>query len=94
MDIPPELSKNIDTADKIFSKGENLFEKYGWLIGLFVLIYGVYRVITSIISLVTVWQGFSVSGNITFILVPIMLVLVGVALIVIGAVLIKKLRKK
>lgn len=91
--IPPELTKNIDTADKIFGKTEKIFKKYSWLIGILVIFYGAFRLINGIIVVITAWQGFAVSGNIAFILSPLFNVLVGILLIAAGIVIVKKLKK-
>ncbi|MGN0486930.1 MAG: helix-turn-helix domain-containing protein [Acutalibacteraceae bacterium] len=93
--IPPEATKSIDTADRVFNKTEELFSNYGWILGLVLFLFGLWRFINAIAGIVT-FSGagaFSVIGAAAFI--PFLFTfLISIAMMAGGIIMIKKLRKK
>lgn len=93
--IPPQASKSIDTADKVTSKAGSLFQNYGWILGVVLLLLGLWRIVSAVSGIATFSQvgAFGVLGGAAF-LPLIFSVLIGLALAVGGIIMIKYLRKK
>lgn len=93
--IPPQAAKSIDTADKVTGKSESLFRNYGWILGIVLLLLGLWRVVSAVSSIATFSQvgAFGVLGGAT-VLPMAFSVLTGIALAVGGILMIKHLRKK
>lgn len=93
--IPPQAAKSIDTADKVMSKAESLFQNYGWILGVVLLLLGLWRIVSAVSSIATLGNAgaFGVLGAAAFL--PLLFsVLTGIALAVGGIIMIKCLRKK
>lgn len=95
--IPPQAKKSIDVADRVMSKGEELFRNYGWILGVILLLFGLWRFINGAAAIAT-FSGVSMSAlggfGIAAVIPLIFSILIGIALAVGGIILIKKLRKK
>ena len=92
---PPQAAKSIDTADKVMSKAESLFRNYGWILGVVLLLLGLWRIVSAVSSIATLGNAgaFGVLGGAAFL--PLLFsVLTGIALAVGGIIMIKHLRKK
>lgn len=95
--IPPQAKKSIDVADKVMQKSESLFQKYGWILGVLVLLLGLWRFISAAAAIATFSDiNMSVLGmfGVAALLPLIFSLLIGIALVIGGIILIKKLRKK
>lgn len=93
--IPPQAAKSINTADKVMSKAESLFQNYGWILGVVLLLLGLWRIVSAVSSVATLGNAgaFGVLGAAAFL--PLLFsVLTGIALAVGGIIMIKHLRKK
>lgn len=90
---PPRLTKNIDTADKIFGMVEIFFKKHGWILGVVVCIIGLTRFISSVVGLTTMGNAISVTGNYAFGIMPVFSALTGIVIFIVGIIIIKKLKK-
>lgn len=93
--IPPETEKSPDTADKILSKSESLFRNYGWILGVVLLLLGLWRIVSAVSSIATFSEvgAFGVLGGAAF-LPMVFSLLTGLALAIGGIIMIKHLRKK
>ncbi|MGN1442743.1 MAG: helix-turn-helix domain-containing protein [Acutalibacteraceae bacterium] len=93
--IPPQAAKSIDTADKVTSKAESLFQNYGWVLGVVLLLLGLWRIVSAVSGIATFTQvgAFGVLSGAAF-LPLIFSLLIGIALAVGGIIMIKCLRKK
>lgn len=93
--IPPQAEKSIDTADKVTNKAESLFRNYGWILGVVLLLLGLWRVVSAASGIATFTQvgAFGVLGGAAF-LPLIFSLLTGIALAVGGIIMIKHLRQK
>ena len=93
--VPPESEKSPDTTDKIPGKSESLFRNYGWILGVVLLLLGLWRIVSAVSGIATFSQvgAFGVLGGAAF-LPLIFSVLTGFALAVGGIIMIKYLRKK
>lgn len=93
--IPPETEKSPDTADKILSKSEALFRNYGWILGVVLLLLGLWRIVSAVSGIATFSEvgAFGVLGGAAFLPMAFSL-LTGLALAVVGIIMIKHLRKK
>ncbi|MGN1195216.1 MAG: helix-turn-helix domain-containing protein [Acutalibacteraceae bacterium] len=93
--IPPQAAKSIDTADKVTSKAESLLRNYGWILGVVLLLLGLWRIVSAVSSIATFSQvgAFGVLGGAAFLPLAFSM-LTGIALAVGGIIMIKHLRKK
>lgn len=93
--IPPQAAKSIDTADKVTSKTESLFKNYGWILGVVLLLLGLWRIVSAVSGIATFSQAgaFGVLGGTAFLPMAFS-ALVGLALAVGGIAMIKHLRKQ
>ena len=93
--IPSQAAKSIDTADKVMSKAESLFKNYGWILGVVLLLLGLWRVVSAVSGIVTFIKAgaFGVLGAAAFLPMAFS-ALIGLALAVGGIIMIKYLRKK
>lgn len=95
--IPPQAKKSIDVADKVMQKSESLFQNYGWILGVLVLLLGLWRFISAAAAIAT-FSGINMSVlgmfGVAALLPLIFSLLIGIALVIGGIILIKKLRKK
>lgn len=93
--IPPQAAKSIDIADKVMSKSESLFKNYGWILGLVLFLFGLWRIINAAATIVTFSStgAFGALGAAAFL--PMALsILTGLAFAIVGIIMMKKLRKK
>lgn len=93
--IPPQTAKNSDTAEKVMTKTESLFQNYGWILGVVLLLLGLWRVVSAVSGIATFASAgaFGVISGAAFL--PLLFsALVGLALAVGGIIMIKHLRKK
>ena len=93
--IPLQEEKSTDTADKVPGKTESLFKNYGWILGVVLLLLGLWRIVSAVSGIATFSQvgAFGVLGGAAFL--PFLFsVLTGIALAVGGIIMIKYLRKK
>lgn len=93
--VPVQAKTSIDIADKLIDKSETLFKNYGWILGLFIFVIGIWRIISAVASISTFSDAgaFDVFGAAAFL--PMTLsVLIGFAFVVGGIIMMKKLRKK
>lgn len=93
--IPLQEEKSTDTADKVPGKTESLFKNYGWILGVVLLLLGLWRIVSAVSGIATFSQvgAFGVLGGAAFL--PFLFsVLTGTALAVGGIIMIKYLRKK
>ena len=93
--IPLQEDKSTDTADKVPGKTESLFKNYGWILGVVLLLLGLWRIVSAVSGIATFLQvgAFGVLGGAAFL--PFLFsVLTGIALAVGGIIMIKYLRKK
>ena len=83
-------------VDNISSKSGTIFKKYGWLSGVLLIIWGLYRIITNIFSVVPIFQynffDSSISGF--ALLLSFFQIVIGVAFILGGIIVIKKFKPK
>lgn len=91
---PFKEAKNVDVIDKIISLLTNVFGKYGWILGIVLSIYGIYRTIISVISLISGSNAVTHTGNIAFVLLPALSAVIGIGLFIAGIILYKKLKDK
>lgn len=95
--IPPQAKKSIDVADKVMQKSESLFQNYGWILGVLVLLLGLWRFISAAAAIAT-FSDINMSAlgmfGVAALLPLIFSLLIGIALVIGGIILIKKLRKK
>lgn len=93
--ISPQAEKSSDIADKVMSKSESLFKSYGWILGLFLFLFGIWRIISAVSTIVTFSDAgaFGVLGVTAFIPMAFS-ILTGLAFAIVGVIMIKKLRKK
>lgn len=84
-------------ADKLFNNLGGLFKRYGWICGILLIVFGVYRVVTCFFSLSTVFKmssmGATMGTGFAF-TVTIFQFIVGIALVVGGVVVVKKFKPK
>ncbi|MGN0545876.1 MAG: helix-turn-helix domain-containing protein [Acutalibacteraceae bacterium] len=95
--IFPQAEESIDTADKIMSKGELLFRNYGWILGVALILFGLYR-IACVVSIFSFFLQGGVVGVAGLIGSPVILpvifsALMGLAFVACGIIMIKRLRK-
>ena len=90
------LDKIDDCVDNISSKSGTFFKKYGWISGILLIVLGLYRIITCILSILPIFQyNFSDSSLSGFaIIISIFQSLIGIAFIVGGIIIIKKFKPK
>lgn len=83
-------------VDNISSKSGTIFKKYGWLSGVLLIIWGLYRIITNIFSVVPIFQynffDSSISGF--ALLLSFFQIVIGVAFILGGIIVIKKFKPR
>lgn len=87
-----------DCVDNISSKSGTFFKKYGWISGILLIILGLYRTITCVLSILPIFQ-FNFSAFDTMIpgvaiVFTIFQILIGIAFIVGGVIIIKKFKPK
>ena len=84
-----------DCVDNISSKSGTFFKKYGWISGILLIILGLYRTITCVLSILPIFQ-FSFDSSISgfAIIISIFQSLIGIAFIVGGVIIIKKFKPK
>jgi len=84
-----------DCVDNISSKSGTFFKKYGWISGILLIILGLYRTITCVLSILPIFQ-FSFDSSISgfAIIISIFQSLIGIAFIVGGIIIIKKFKPK
>lgn len=87
-----------DCVDNISSKSGTFFKKYGWISGILLIILGLYRTITCVLSILPIFQlNFSAFDTIipgVAIVFTIFQILIGIAFIVGGVIIIKKFKPK
>ena len=87
-----------DCVDNISSKSGTFFKKYGWISGMLLIILGLYRTITCVLSILPIFQlNFSAFDTMipgVAIVFTIFQILIGVAFIVGGIIVIKKFKPK
>ena len=85
-------------VDNISSKSGTFFKKYGWISGILLIILGLYRTITCILSVLPIFQlNFSAFDTMlpgVAIVFTIFQILIGIAFIVGGIIVIKKFKPK
>lgn len=83
-------------SDKAFAKLSVLFKKYGWVCGIFLIVLGIYRILTCIVSISTIAKigSVGVTMGVPVIAVIIFQIFIGLAFVVGGIVAIKKLKPK
>ncbi len=85
-------------VDNISGKSTTFFKKYGWISGILLIVFGLYRTIICILSILPIFQ-FSFSAFDTMlpgvaIIFTIFQILIGIAFIVGGIAIIKKFKPK
>lgn len=103
----PAYEKNPDIFDRVMDKIDKLpdllmpfLKKYAWVIGILLIILGVYKAISVLVSLFVIGSNFgNLGGAMTSFALPMYAtyafnILLGIALIVIGALIIKKFKHK
>lgn len=84
-------------ADKLINNLDGLFKKYGWVCGILLIIFGVYKILTCIFSLSTIFKinsvGATMGTGFAF-LVSGFQILLGIAMVVGGILIIKKFKPK
>lgn len=87
-----------DCVDNISSKSGTFFKKYGWISGMLLIILGLYRTITCVLSILPIFQlNFSAFDTMipgVAIVFTIFQILIGIAFIVGGVIIIKKFKPK
>lgn len=87
-----------DCVDNISSKSGTFFKKYGWISGILLIILGLYRTITCVLSILPIFQlNFSAFDTMipgVAIVFTIFQILIGIAFIVGGVIIIKKFKPK
>ena len=87
-----------DCVDNISSKSGTFLKKYGWISGILLIILGLYRTITCILSILPIFQlNFSAFDTMipgVAIIFTIFQILIGIAFIVGGIIIIKKFKPK
>ena len=87
-----------DCVDNISSKSGTFFKKYGWISGMLLIILGLYRTITCVLSILPIFQlNFSAFDTMipgVAIIFTIFQILIGIAFIVSGIIIIKKFKPK
>lgn len=97
---PDIFDRMTDKIDKLPELLMPFFKKYGWILGILLIIYGAYRVISILVSLFVFGSNLGgFGGAATSFALPAYVshafgALIGIALIVIGAIIFKKLKKK
>ena len=85
-------------VDNISSKSGTFFKKYGWISGILLIILGLYRTITCVLSILPIFQlNFSAFDTMipgVAIIFTIFQILIGIAFIVGGIIIIKKFKPK
>lgn len=92
------VDKIDDCVDNISNKSGTFLKKYGWISGILLIILGLYRTITCVLSILPIFQ-FSFSAFDTMIpgvaiIFTIFQILIGIAFIVGGIIIIKKFKPK
>lgn len=103
----PAYEKNPDIFDRVMDKIDKLPEllmpflkKYAWVGGILLIILGVYKAISVLVSLFVIGSNFgNLGGAVTSFALPMYVtyafnILLGIALIVIGSLIIKKFKHK
>ncbi len=95
--LPPQEEESNNTADKIMSKGESAFKNYGWILGVVLILFGLYR-IACVVSIFSFFLQGGVVGVAGLIGSPVILptvfsALVGLTFVACGIIMIKRLRK-
>ncbi len=97
---PDIFDRMVDKFDKLPDLLMPYLKKYAWVGGLLLIILGVYRVISVLVSLFVFGSNFgNLGGAATSFALPAYVsygfsLLIGIALIVIGAIIIKKFKRK
>lgn len=92
--IPPQDEESIDTADKIMSKGESLLRNYGWILGVVLLLLGLYRFVSVVSTVATFFKVGAVGALGAPVILPVFFsALMGLAFVACGIIMIKRLRK-
>ena len=88
---PEEVKTYPGWIDEVPNKTKSTFDKYGWLIGVAVIIFGVVRLASSLSALAAMLPFGGLNGMMIGIIINIA---VNLALIISGIILTKRLRKK
>ena len=92
------VDKIDDCVDNISNKSGTFLKKYGWISGILLIILGLYRTITCVLSILPIFQ-FNFSAFDTMIpgvaiIFTIFQILIGITFIVSGIIIIKKFKPK
>ncbi len=84
-----------DCIDNISNKSGTFFKNHGWILGIILILFGIYRIIINIFTIAPIFE-FNFSGSISgFALIfSFFHILIGVAFIVGGIIVIKKFKPK
>ena len=92
------VDKIDDCVDNISNKSGTFLKKYGWISGILLIILGLYRTITCVLSILPIFQlNFSAFDTMipgVAIIFTIFQILIGIAFIVSGIIIIKKFKPK
>lgn len=85
-----------DCVDNISNKSGTFFKKYGWLSGIVLILFGIYRIVINIFTIAPIFEfnffDSSISGF--ALILSIFQILIGIAFIVGGIIVIKKFKPK
>lgn len=85
-----------DCVDNISNKSGTFFKKYGWLSGIVLILFGIYRIVINIFTIAPIFEfnffDSSISGF--ALILSIFQILIGIAFIVGGIIIIKKFKPK
>lgn len=85
-------------VDNISGKSTTFFKKYGWISGILLIVFGLYRTIICILSILPIFQfsfsAFDTMLPVVAIIFTIFQILIGIAFIVGGIAIIKKFKPK
>ncbi len=89
----PNVSVAENFTDRLLVKLEEIFHKYGWLLGVLLCFVGVSSVVSSLVGIAEFGKAASVTGNIGFIVSPVIGSIWGILIFALGVFLAKKLKK-
>lgn len=85
-----------DCVDNISNKSGTFFKKYGWISGIVLILFGIYRIVINIFTIAPIFEfnffDSSISGF--ALILSIFQILIGIAFIVGGIIIIKKFKPK
>lgn len=90
----PKAADRPDALDRVASSAGKIFEKYGWILGIILALYGLWKIVSNLFSIGSFGHAASATGNIGFVVLPALSLLSGLIFLIAGIMIAVKLKKK